>query len=149
MQNIPKRFDEEMIKHFKLDDQTVVPKGDKIKNILMSIKGIGTDGDDQPKKLIPNNLNQVLAQYIETKSIYLNFKSNKKMLKMMMKMGNQIKETVQKNQSQIDFILINQNRGKKIKRRKVRKRKKSKKRKKKRKKRKIKRIKRRKIRSGV
>ena len=68
MQNLSKRFDEEMIKNLKLDNQENIPKEAKIKNILMSIKGIGTDGDDQPKKLIPNDLNQVLARYIENKS---------------------------------------------------------------------------------
>lgn len=57
-----------MIKHLKLDDNTSLPKESNIQNILMNIKGIGTDADDQPKKLIPNNFNQILTQYIQTKS---------------------------------------------------------------------------------
>jgi hypothetical protein len=67
-EKIPKKFDEEILKHLKVDDKVTINKDANIKNIIMNIKGIGTDVDDQPKKVIPNNFNQVLATYIKNKS---------------------------------------------------------------------------------
>ena len=70
LETIPKKLDQDILKQLRLDENIALPKDTNIKNILMSIKGIGTDTDDQPKKLIPNNINQVLANFIQNKSSF-------------------------------------------------------------------------------
>jgi hypothetical protein len=57
-----------MMKHFRTEEQLNVNQSTEIKDFIMGLKGIGTDVDNQPKKVIPNNINQVLARIIQTRS---------------------------------------------------------------------------------